>query len=245
MKQPKLNSEGLRNHFAYSWWSYVVFGVLLVMFWSFAYSATRYVPPADKSIYVNFIGAYVPDAMLNDLTQQAQEAFPEMELIELYGLQTSQDDSEMSNAVQQKVMVTFAAGEGDVFMLDRGLFLSYANIGVFEPLDDLIAEGGPLYGKFTEDEIKKCTMEIEDDDTGAHCLGLPAERFYAYYDYGVDPSRYVLTRASYSQNPEYADKMVCLLVEQGMQGEPPAWLEESAQIEDKSRDEAAQIAPIG
>ena len=56
------------------------------MFWSFAYSATEYVPPAEKSIYVNFAGAYVSDDVIEDLTAGTYEAFPEMELIEFYGL---------------------------------------------------------------------------------------------------------------------------------------------------------------
>ena len=86
MKQPKINAESLRHHFGYSWWSYLLFAAALVMFWSFAYSATEYVPPAEKSIYVNFAGAYVSDELIEDLTAEAYEAFPEMELIEFYGL---------------------------------------------------------------------------------------------------------------------------------------------------------------
>lgn len=245
MKQPRIDSESLKHHFGYSWWCYVVFGLLLIAFWSIRYSATRYVPPAEKSIYVNFVGAYVPDALVEELTLKGEEAFPEMELIDIYCMLLDGNDSEAAYAAQQKLMVMTAAGEGDVYMIDRGMFLNYARIGLFEPLDAMIAEGGELNGLFSEEDIASCTLNLEEEGFGEHCFGLPADKFYTYYDYGVDPSRYVLTRTSYSKNPEYAERMLCLMAKHGLSGERPDWLDETAQAEEESRNETAQIAPIG
>lgn len=243
MKQPKINAESLRHHFGYSWWSNLLFAAALVMFWSFAYSATEYVPPAEKSIYVNFAGAYVSDELIEDLTAEAYEAFPEMELIEFYGLYLDASDSENGYAANQKLTVMIAAGEGDVFLIDRSVFQSFAQIGAFQPLDELLEEGGLLEGWYTQEEIEEGTLEVED--LGLHCYGLPAERFYSYYDYGVDPRDYFLVRASYTRNPEYADKMLLFLTQHGMAAERPDWLDETSQREQEAQQEASQIAPIG
>ncbi len=251
MKQPKIDLERVRHHFTYSWWVYALCAGLLVFFWSYSYNATRYVPPAEKTVTVNFMGSYVGDDLLDDLTAMGEEAFPEMELIEVMATTLSADDSQGAYAAQQRMMVMVAAGEGDVFMVDRSLFQGYANMGAFQPLDDMLSEGGALEGMFTEEEIAQGTLTTEpgsDEDTtlyGTHCYGLPATRFYAYYDYGVDPRDYFLVRTSYTRNPEYADRMLLLMAQQGMGAERPSWLDETAEREQQAQDEAAQYAPIG
>ena len=251
MKQTKVDLERVRHHFTYSWWIYALCTGLLIFFWSYAYNLTRYVPPAEKSIYVSFVGNYVSDELMDTLTQMGEDAFPEMELIEITHVFLTASDAETQYAGQQRMMVAVAAGEGDVYMVDRSLFKGYADIGAFQPLDDLVAEGGELHDLIPEELIQKGTLttEIEEGDSpelyGTHVYGIPAEQFYAYYDYNVDPRDYFLVRTSYSRNPEYAEKMLVLMARQGMDAERPSWLDETAEREQQAQDEAAQIAPIG
>jgi hypothetical protein len=77
--------------------------------------------------------------------------------------------SEQDIAMQQKVMVTFAAGDTQIFLMDKTNFLRFAEQGAFQPLDDVAAKCGVDINK--NPEIKLTARET----TEAHVYGVPLE----------------------------------------------------------------------
>ena len=100
-------------------------------------------------------------------------------------------------------------------------------------------EGGALYGVFSEEEIEAGTFVAEETDGQEHVYGISAERLYGLLNQGVDTRDLYIACTSYTQNTEYALKMIAWLGEQ-TQEEPPAWLEELEPIMDE---ETAQSLP--
>ncbi|MDR2515018.1 MAG: hypothetical protein LBD02_07435 [Christensenellaceae bacterium] len=238
-----IHKDSLKNHFSYSWWAYLLAFVLLWGFWSFAYSATRYVPPREKSLTINFVGSYVPQEFLDEVVALGLAAFPELEQIEAFGITFDEaNDAENAYLAEQKLQVMIAANESDLFFIDKSLLAPYAGMGAFAPLDDLLA-GGALAGSFSAEELSR--GRVNSAELGEHLFGLPAERFFRYYERFVDPRRYFLCLSELTPNREYAEKMLILLAEDGLTGEKPEWVYALEQQEQKAKDEAKELTPIG
>ena len=92
---------------------------------------------------------------------------------------------------------------------------------------------------FSEEEIEAGTFVAEETDGQEHVYGISAERLYGLLNQGVDTRDLYIACTSYTQNTEYALKMIAWLGEQ-TQEEPPAWLEELEPIMDE---ETAQSLP--
>jgi hypothetical protein len=212
-------------------------------FWSFAYSATRYVPPREKSLTINFVGSYVPQEFLDEIVALGLAAFPELEQIEAFGVTFDEtNDAENAYLAQQKLQVMIAANESDLYFIDKTLLPPYADMGAFAPLDDLLASG-ELGGLFSQEELS--LGRVDSSELGDHVYGLPTERFYSYFERFVDPRRYFLTISELTPNREYAEKMLLFLVEDGLRGEKPEWVSALEQQEQQAQSEARELTPIG
>lgn len=244
MKTPRITLDRLKNHFAYSWWAYLVSAVLLVFFWSWTYSATRYVPPRENSLHVYFAGKYVSDDFLEAFQALGEESFPELELFDVQTITIDMvNGDENTYYAQERLSVAIMVGESDIFMIDASQFEGYAMQGAFVPLDDLLEEGGLLHGYYSDEEIAQGTVETEDGES--HVYGLPASRFYAYFPLGADPRGYVMCKSVMAGNAEATDKMLKIMTEHGMSEERPEWLDEYEKIEQKAQEEADALTPIG
>ena len=233
-----LKWTNVRQHFGYTWWAYALMAVILLFGWQMAYRATEYVPPPEKTIHVTIAGDYVSDSVLEYYEEKAYEEFPEMELITFENIPLSLT-GEGDYSGYTKLSVVIAVGEGDVYLLNRELLVSYSSMQAFMPLDDAVAEGGALYGVFSEEEIEAGTFVAEETDGQEHVYGISAERLYGLLNQGVDTRDLYIACTSYTQNTKYALKMIAWLGEQ-TQEEPPAWLEELEPIMDE---ETAQSLP--
>lgn len=225
MIRTKLSWDNIRLHFSYTWWAYALMAVLLVFVWSMWYHVTEYEPPADKKLQITLAGDYVSQSVLEHYQAKAAEEFPELEKITVDNIPLD-FTGEGDYSGYQKLQVVIAVGEGDIYMMNDELMRVYGDMGAFEPLDDLVAEGGALYGMFTEEEIRKGTFAATDVDEGvAHVYALPADRLYGLLNQGVDTTGKYIMMTSYTENPEYALKAFVWLCEQTNE-EPPAWLDE-------------------
>ena len=148
-----LKWTNVRQHFGYTWWAYALMAVILLFGWQMAYRATEYVPPPEKTIHVTIAGDYVSESVLEYYEEKAYEEFPEMELITFENIPLSLT-GEGDYSGYTKLSVVIAVGEGDVYLLNRELLVSYSSMQAFMPLDDAVAEGGALYGVFSEEEIE-------------------------------------------------------------------------------------------
>ena len=205
MRTP-LKKENVLQHFAYTWWAYLLAAVLILFSWSMIYNATEYVPPADKTLQITLVGNFVSQDVLDYYTEKAQEEFPEMEKITV-----------------DNIPLDFT-GEGDIYLLNRDLLVGYSSMQAFMPLDDEVAEGGSLYGLFSDEDIEAGTFVADDTDGQAHVYGISAQHLYGFISQGADTRDLYIACTSFTKNEEYALKAIAWLSEQ-TQEERPAWLD--------------------
>lgn len=90
-------------------------------------------------------------------------------------------------AYQQKLLIIMAAGEGDLFILDKELFKAYAYKGAFLPLDQLLEKYKDI-SKYANDEYF-----IKPEDAKKKALyGLSAESIKVLSDAGFDTKNKVI-----------------------------------------------------
>ncbi|MEZ0536256.1 hypothetical protein ACAG39_03270 [Caldicellulosiruptoraceae bacterium PP1] len=90
-------------------------------------------------------------------------------------------------AYQQKLLVIMAAGEGDLFILDKELFKAYASKGAFLPLDQLL-EKYKYLNKYANNEFY-----IKAEDAKKKALyGLSAQSIKVLSDAGFDTKNKVI-----------------------------------------------------
>lgn len=245
MKNTRPTTERIKTHFTYTWWAYLLSALFLLILWDMAYGWTEYRAPAERSVYVNYAGAYVSEDARIAVEEELRAAFPveEIEYIQVDAFTIDYADTEHLSASVEKLMAMIGTGEGDLYLLHSANFQQYAQMGAFTPLDTYLAPGGSLEGLFTPEQIALGTYTTEEN--GTHCYGLPCDTFYAYYDLGIDPSNYMIAMMSISSNPEGTYKVFEHMIHSGMDAERPAFLDEAAQSDQIIQDEAAQIAPIG
>ena len=175
MKTP-VTKQRLRNHLAYGWWKYALLLVIAIAGWNIIYTVTRYRPPEDKKVVVNLyvygntqaLNAYMADVNAHQM--------PEMEQMDC--LMTTMDDMYGDMILSTHM----AAGEGDLYMLDRSRFQQCAASGAFLPLEDqteliamLEAAGVSLsQGWRTESESGEKHLY------GIPCAELPGMAAYVY-----------------------------------------------------------------
>jgi hypothetical protein len=243
MIHTRLKKDNVLLHFSYSWWAYALMAGLMIFAWQMAYSATKYVPPADKTIQVTIAGDYVSETVLEYYEQKAYEQFPEMELITFDNIPLD-FTGEGDYSGYTKLQVVVAVGEGDVYLMNKELLKGFASIKAFKPLDEEVAQGGALYGIFSEEEIAAGTFVADDTDGEAHVYGISAARLYGMLSQGVDTRNLYLTCTSFSENTEYALKMIAWLGEQTKE-ERPAWLDDLDQISGEDAPPADDLPQIG
>ena len=212
-----LDSKVIRNHFAYGYWKYLILLVAAIAGWSLIYQTTEYRPPDEKRIdfYVASNSADI-DALQAWLLEVRQQAFPDMELMEAYTVMAGTDDP----YAQMQLSTFIMAGEGDVYLLDRERFKSYASQGAMAPLDGHVA-GGALNVQGLDVSQGYVTIA----DTGErYLLGIPADSLFGFVNhFGIDCRGAVLCVMARSGNEQNAVKFVDYLV-QNMQEPAPDWL---------------------
>ena len=137
MRTP-LKKENVLQHFAYTWWAYLLAAVLILFSWSMIYNATEYVPPADKTLQITLVGNFVSQDVLDYYTEKAQEEFPEMEKITVDNIPLD-FTGEGDYSGYTKLTVVISVGEGDIYLLNRDLLVGYSSMQAFMPLDDEVA----------------------------------------------------------------------------------------------------------
>ena len=243
MIRTRLTWENVKQHFAYSWWVYALTTALLIFVWSMAYHVTEYEPPADKKLQITFAGDYVSQTVLDYYEEKAYEEVPVLEKITVDNIPLD-FTGEGDFSGYQKLQVVIAVGEGDIYMMNDELMHIYGDMAAFEPLDDLVAEGGALHGMFTEEELLKCTFAASDGDGEKHVYAVPADRLYGLLNQGVATKGKYVMMTSYSENPEYAEKALLWLCEQTKE-EPPAWMEDLENITTETEEKTDALPEIG
>ena len=200
MKTP-INAETLRHHFTYSWWKYVLVLVAGIFLVNLILTVTTPRIPEDKRVDFYIYGLSDSESLNAYMEKIRSEEMPDMEIMTSLTMFPNDAYGPM------QLMTYMSAQEGDVFLLTRDEFLSYASSGAFLPLE----EDEELMGIFNEAgiDLRRGWRTLADSDE-THLYGIPADMLpglnaLCYADNGF------LTVTVYNGNQENVMKFLRIL----------------------------------
>ncbi len=202
MKTP-LNKKTISRHFQYSWWMYVLSGLLCFFFWNLFFTMTAPRTPEDQKLEV-YIYAYGDNETANQYLSQVQ-AQEMQDVLEMSAMYLLPDDSSGLMVLATRLM----AGEGDIFLLPRDAFQSYATQGLFVAIEGLegIAEQCEAAGVNLERGWRK------NQDTGErHLYGIPVSSMPGLAAWSYTTGEMYLCIRYDNGNDENAEKLVRIML---------------------------------
>ena len=200
MKTP-INAETLRHHFTYSWWKYVLVLIAGIFLVNLIFTVTTPRIPEDKRVDFYIYGLSDSESLNAYMEKIRSEEMPDMEIMTSLTMFPNDAYGPM------QLMTYMSAQEGDVFLLTRDEFLSYASSGAFLPLE----EDEELMGIFNEAgiDLRRGWRTLADSDE-THLYGIPADMLpglnaLCYADNGF------LTVTVYNGNQENVMKFLRIL----------------------------------
>ena len=165
MKTP-INAETLRHHLTYSWWKYVLVLIAGIFLVNLIFTVTTPRIPEDKRVDFYIYGLSDSESLNAYMEKIRSEEMPDMEIMTSLTMFPNDAYGPM------QLMTYMSAQEGDVFLLTRDEFLSYASSGAFLPLED----DEELMGIFNEAgiDLRRGWRTLSDSDE-THLYGIPAD----------------------------------------------------------------------
>ena len=198
-----LSKKRLQQHFQYSWWMYALSLILCIFLWDIVYTVTEPRTPENEKLEV-YLYAYGD----SERAQQYLDVLREEQLEdvkEMTAVYVMPDDSSGPMVLSTRIM----AGEGDLFLLPRDTFQSYASQGLFVALDEI--EG-------IEETVESLGINAErgwrkNQDSGErHLYGIPVASIPELAAWSYASDMYLSVRV-YNGNDENAIKLFRLLIE--------------------------------
>ena len=175
MRTP-ITRSALKQHLTYNWWKYLLLAVLSFGLIDLLFSMTQYRPPKDKQIEFYVYGLTNEKPLAEYLEHIRADEMSEMEEISAQMLTPDESYGPM------QLMTYLTAGEGDIFLLPRDQFVSYAASGALVPLE----ENSELISFFDENGVSLQSGWRKNADTGeTHLYGIPQNKLPGLYQYAV------------------------------------------------------------
>ena len=165
MKTP-VNSQTLKHHFTYSWWKYLLVLIAGIFAVNLIFTVTAPRIPDEKKVEFYVYGLVDEQGLSAYMERVRVNEMPEMESMTYVSFY--QDDT----YGPMQLMTHVAAREGDVYLLRRDDFLSYASAGAFMPLED-DEELMAFFSDAGVDLRRGWRTLTESDET--HLYGIPAD----------------------------------------------------------------------
>lgn len=238
MPNTKLTKESIRNYFHYSKMTYLIIAVIAIFVGDLLFSMTTYRAPNERNIEVELVAGYADTEQLAPYEQIALEALTayEIERDQAAGIDVSANDYEPqicevsflllsydldgdeSYYGSQKYMVTMAAQEGDIFVVERELMEGLVNDGLAVDLSPYIENG--VINPGTRDLSRVTFNEYVNADDGEEPTGntcvyaLQADSLTGLWDVAqFNPTDKYIVIMSYSQNQDTAAAMVQWMID--------------------------------
>ena len=197
----RITRVSLKEHVRYNWWKYLLILVIGAGLVDLLYSVTAYRPPREKTVSL-YVYGYTDDSGLSVWLDQVREA--EMSDMEEVSARTLTDDDTYG---PMQLMTFFSVGEGDVYLLAREQFLSYASNGSLLPLEnnpDLMA----LFDSAGISLQSGWRRETETGDT--HLYGIPQDKLPGLIQYAYAKDGFLCLPVS-GKNQENAAKLMYII----------------------------------
>ena len=222
MKTP-LNKKTLSQHMHYSWWMYALALVLCIFLWDIIYTVTAPRTPENEKLEL-YIYAYGDSKNVDAYLAKVQEEELD-DVKELTAQYVMPDETSGVVVLATRLM----AGEGDLFLLPRDVFSSYAGQGLFVALDEW--EG-------VEDACSAAGINIErgwrkNQDTGErHLYAIPTTllNMIPSWTYSSGSEMYLCVRL-YNGNDDNAEKLFHIILRDSLPEPASADTEETEAAE--------------
>ncbi|WAM34532.1 hypothetical protein [Caldicellulosiruptor morganii] len=160
----------------------------------------------NKKVRIVLVGNFIGDENAQKLVSELEKKSKDKVYIDqiLYTGETPKSEQEF--AFMQKLMVMLAAGEGDIYVLDKKLFTNYAQNGAFYSLKSFVSKN--RLNKFIDDT---CYVK-EKDKSSKDLYGIKADSSEILKKYGFDTTNKYLTVYIRSNKFARAQKVLLALL---------------------------------
>ena len=195
----------IRHHFQYAVWMYLLLAAIAMFGWNLIYTTTRYRPPENKQVEFYVQAGMNSEQPLNELADRIhKEVMPEMESV-TSTLITITDDYYGN----MQLTVWISAAQGDVYLLSRDYFKSFAEGGAFMDLQPMIDNGTLNVSGL---DLSGGTLRQTDSGVAGQ-YGIPADALKGFTADLIDPKNMVLCILYNNGNDEYSVKFLNYLLE--------------------------------
>ncbi len=196
-----LNSKTLKQHFAYSWWKYLLVALIAFGLVDLLYTMTAYRSPANKKVEFYVYGMMEQEKLTSYMEKVRTTEMEDMEV--MTPLQLMND----SYYGPMQLMTYMAASEGDVYLLSRDEFVTLAAQGSLLPLEN----DKELMALFDQAGINLQNGWRKDNETGeSHLCGIPQNKVPGLSQYAYATDGYLCIPVT-SANEENALKFLRIL----------------------------------
>lgn len=203
MADNRITKHRIKNHWAYSWWKYLLMVVCVVFGVNLFFTMTAYRPPEDKKVEIFLCSGWADaEKAQNDMWPMLLEVAPEQEQINVANIDLVGE--EYYSVMQFTTYV--AAQQGDIILLHKDEFVKYGSAdawGMYADLTPYIENG-----MIDADGIDLTRGMLKNEDGETAVYGIPADELFGLVDYSIDPADSLLVVTAYSGNEETCVKLL-------------------------------------
>lgn len=134
----------------------------------------------NKKVRIVLVGNFIGDENAQKLISELEKKSGDQVYIDQILYTGDTPKSEQEFAFMQKLMVMLAAGEGDIYILEKKLFTNYAQNGAFYSLKSFVSKN--KLDKFVDDT---CYVKEKDKST-KDLYGIKADQVFLLKKYGFE-----------------------------------------------------------
>ena len=204
MADNRITKHRVKNHWAYSWWKYLLMAVCVIFGVNLYFTTTAYRPPEHKKVEIYLSKGWADAAAAQtDLLPVLMEIDPEQEELTVANIDLLSEDY---YSVMQ-FTTYMAAQQGDILLIPVAEMKKYSSegdiYGYFANLSPYL-ESGMLHAPGIA--LNAQTYPDASEEPGV--FGIPADSLYGLMKYGIDPADSVLVVTAYSGNEEVCVRML-------------------------------------
>ena len=200
MKTP-FTAARLKQHITYNWWKYLLILAVGIGLVDLLYAVTAYRPPREKTVGL-YVYGYTDELKLKEYMDHVRET--EMSDMEEISSVTMLVDSTYG---PMQISTYLASGEGDLYLLPRDEFISYAYNGSLMPLEG----DAELLALFDSAGVSLQNGWRRETETGeTHLYGIPQDKLPGLTQYAYAQDGYLCMVVT-GRNPENAAKFMRIL----------------------------------
>ena len=225
MAENRITKKWLKNHWAYSWWKYMLLGCICIMGVNVLFTTTAYRAPDEKKIELYVCNNYVDSQTLeNQISEVFFERFPEQEELTVMNVNLSANDM----YVQMQFTTYLAAQQGDVLLLPKSEVYKLSEGGADNAFMDLTPyiESGVI----DPEKLGVEPLTLTDAEGVQGIYAIPTDSLYGLLELGNMPEGGYLCATVFSGNEDTAAEMINLLFELYQTQKPEGYDEHGAKI---------------